>query len=544
MKLANNRGPSANGFYLHHHALHGVQVEENPLAENIAHPASILFASSRTEPTIDVVEDAPAAFVDLNLDQLVADVTAGRDEYELRPYFFTPLTSPAAVQFRHAVIQDIAQPPVRESIRAFADGMRAMRALLTEADSLRYRQQKQRVILEAVIQYLRAVGRLASGMMDAELTSPGMLQFRDHLDRYVASKAFSTLAEDADQTTDGLDRIQYEFLIDGGRISVFPLTEEADYSADVAATFWKFRQGEVASKLEGRTDPVAMNHVEAGILGLVGEVFPDQFAALAVFVQQHQVFQSAAIARFDREVQFYLAYLEYLERIPEVSTCLPTVTTEPTSSARDAVDLVLAAKLAGGTHHVVGNDFSLSGDERVLVVTGANQGGKTTFARAFGQLHYLAALGLPVAASSATLHLFDRIFTHFERQENLQDLTGKLEDDLLRVHAILEQATAGSVVILNEIFTSTTVNDALFLGSRILDRIIETGALGVCVTFVDELTTLGPGTVSMVAEVDPAEVTTRTFHIRRRPADGLAHATAIAARYGLTEERLRERIHP
>lgn len=524
-------------------ALHGVQVEENPLAENTAPSASILFVSSPNEPAIELVEVESDAFGDLNLDQLVADVTAGRDQYELRPYFFTPLTSAAAVQFRHAVIQDLAQPRVRKSIHGFAEGMRAMRTLLAEADSLRYRQQKQRVALEAVTCYLRAVGGLASGFMDADLASSGMLRFRDQLDQYVASEAFSTLAEDADQTTDRLEQIRYEFLIEGGRISVFPLTEEADYSADVAATFSKFRQSEVASKLQSRQDPVAMNHVEAGILGLVGEVFPDQFDALARFVQKHAVFQSAMIARFDREVQFYLAYLEYLERIPDLATCLPTVTREPTSSVRDAVDLVLAAKLAGGAHPVVGNDFSLTGEERVLVVTGANQGGKTTFARAFGQLHYLAALGLPVAASSATLHLFDRVFTHFERQENLQNLTGKLEDDLLRVHAILQQASGESIVILNEIFTSTTVSDALFLGTQILDRIITLGALGVYVTFVDELSALGPGTVSMVAEVDPAEVTTRTFRIRRRPADGLAHATAMAARYGLTATRLRERIH-
>ncbi|MFR0656917.1 hypothetical protein SB719_20440, partial [Pantoea sp. SIMBA_079] len=69
------------------------------MAENTAPSASILFASSPNEPAIELVEVEPDAFGDLNLDRLVADLTAGRDQYELRPYFFTPLTSAAAVQF-------------------------------------------------------------------------------------------------------------------------------------------------------------------------------------------------------------------------------------------------------------------------------------------------------------------------------------------------------------------------------------------------------------------------------------------------------------
>jgi len=515
------------------------------LAQTTPQPVSILFGPSESDTIAQLVEVPPAEFADLNLDQLVADATAGRDEYDLKPYFYTPLTTPAGVEFRHAVLRDLQAGNVTETVRTFADAMRGMRALLAEADGLRYPLQKQRVLLDAVIRYVRAVGGLSAALMSAELVSAGMLSFRDRLDAYVASESFSVLAADADQVADALDELEYEFLIDGGRISVLPLTGETDYSAAVAGTFAKFQQATAASKADNHADPVAMNHVEAGILNLVAAVFPGQFAALDRFAHDHEVFQSATVARFDREVQFYLAYTEYLARATgdTVASCLPTVTADRTSAACAAVDVVLAAKLAGSSQPVVANDFSLTGDERLLVVTGANQGGKTTFARAFGQLHYLGALGLPVAASSATLHLFDRMFTHFERQEDLRNLSGKLEDDLVRIHAILQQATGDSIIIMNEIFTSTTVSDAIFLGTQILDRIIALGALGVCVTFVDELSTLGPETVSMVADVDPADVTTRTFHLSRRPADGLAHATAIAARYGLTAERLQERVH-
>lgn len=504
---------------------------------------SILFTPT-VAPDVQLQTTAPDVFGDLNLDQLVDAVVAGRDDYDLTPFFFTPLTSVEEVEFRHAVIGDLRSGQVADVVRAFAHGMKAMRDQLTLASKLRYLHQRERVFLDAVSGYIATVGALASGLMSEELRSEGLLAFRDHLDRYVASEGFSTLADDTDRVGDGLNRIDYEYLIDGNRISVFPHTEEIDCSAAVAKTFDKFKQGTVKSRLETYPDSVDMNHVEAGILALVAEIFPDQFAALDNFFNTHEVFQSATLVRFDREAQFYLAFEEFLGRVTNESTpcCLPQVTRERTSVATGAFDLALAHKFVGGTHRVVTNSFSLTGEERILVVTGANQGGKTTFARTFGQVHFLAALGLPVAAESATIHLFDRLFTHFERQEDLQNLSGKLEDDLIRMHAILDAATGDSVVIMNEIFTSTTLQDALFLGTEILGRLIQLDTISVCVTFVDELSTLGPTTVSMVAEVDPADVISRTFHIARRPADGLAHATAVADRYGLSSTRLKERI--
>ena len=118
----------------------------------------------------------------------------------------------------------------------------------------------------------------------------------------------------------------------------------------------------------------------------------------------------------------------------------------------------------------------------------------------------------------------------------------ELESDLIRTRTILDRITSRSLVIMNESYSSTSLEDARFLGREILGRIIDAGALCVYVTFIDELSRLCPATASMVGTVDAADPSIRTFRVVRMVADGKASAQAIAEKHGLTYDQLLGRI--
>jgi DNA mismatch repair protein MutS len=505
---------------------------------------SILFEKTEDRIKTEAIE-APVFFLDLNLDQVIEAIVAGRQEYNLKPFFYTSLGDIKAINYRQEIMRDLENKVLFDIITSFADKMRAMRTHLTLADKLYYKYQKERMFLDAISIYCDAVNCLVHDLSLIELKSRGFLAFREYLANYAESIHFTSLLTETKKLLDDLGSVKYSLLIKGDIVQVRKYEPGIDYSVEVEETFEKFKQGAVKDYQAEFSDEISMNHVEARVLDFVTKLYPDIFSNLDDYCAKNANYLDETIGVFDREIQFYVAYLEYIAKLRQAGLkfCYPQISRESKEVyVYEGFDLALAHKLINENSSIVCNDFYLKDKERIFVVSGPNQGGKTTFARTFGQLHYLASLGCPVPGKEARLFIFDRIFTHFEKEEKINNLRGKLQDDLVRIYNILDQATPNSIIIMNEIFTSTTLKDAVFLGKKIMEKIIELDLLCVFVTFIVELASLSEKTVSMVSTVVPENPALRTYKIVRSPADGLAYALSIAEKYRLTYDYLKERL--
>ena len=163
----------------------------------------VLFEQPERAAGVDGLEQ-PDFFVDLNLDQVLRSMTAGREQYELKPFFYSPLHEAAAVRYRHEVLRDLEKPEVHEGIIGFAETFGRMREHLAQVQKLHYPLQKQAWFLDAVEIYCGAVRSLAEDLAERDVTSRGLRGLRHYLADYAAAERFASLAAETQALKDAL----------------------------------------------------------------------------------------------------------------------------------------------------------------------------------------------------------------------------------------------------------------------------------------------------------------------------------------------------
>lgn len=174
------------------------------------------------------------------------------------------------------------------------------------------------------------------------------------------------------------------------------------------------------------------------------------------------------------ELAFYVGALNLYDWIKETPYPLsfpnPTDTSEKDLCCIGLYDLGLA--LIKTEEPIVSNTLNATMKD-LLIVTGANQGGKTTFLRSLGQAQLMMHCGLFVPGSSFSSSVCDGIFSHFTKDEDATMTSGKLDEELKRMSAIIDKIRPHSLVLFNESFASTNEREGSDIARQIVKALIS-----------------------------------------------------------------------
>ena len=271
------------------------------------------------------------------------------------------------------------------------------------------------------------------------------------------------------------------------------------------------------------------------LLGAMKVHSPNIFQELELFYEENKLLDFDKLINLREEILFFTGYIKFVKKLEDAGFVFSfsEITTD-NICAHSIYDLSLAVRL-GCADLIVTNDMEIQKGD-IFVVTGSNQGGKTTFLRAFGQCAFLASQGLPVPAENFNAPFFGLIATHFNRTEKVGK--SRLEDEIDRIKVILSSACDNCLVLVNECFVGARHGDAVVLSERLFEKLFAIGATCGFVTHLFELPMRDARLVSFVADISQDGMERRTYHISKRSPGGFAHARSIAIACGATYEQL------
>ncbi len=190
------------------------------------------------------------------------------------------------------------------------------------------------------------------------------------------------------------------------------------------------------------------------------------------------------------ELAFYIGCLNLHARLDEIGHGVafptPVAADERRHSFVGLYDVCLALTM---NRKVVSNAV-LADNKDLVTITGANQGGKSTFLRSIGLAQLMMQCGMYVPADSFCANLCTGLFTHFKRKEDASMKSGKLDEELGRMSVIVDGLTPNAMVLFNESFAATNEREGSEIARQIVSALVERR---VKVFFVTHLYALARG---------------------------------------------------
>ncbi len=302
---------------------------------------------------------------------------------------------------------------------------------------------------------------------------------------------------------------------------------------------------------KGQSDNQQMALVNA-FNGAVNDVFRSSIRSWKKVIQHYVLENTDFLIRLMPEIEFVTKATELLLKLKDKGCplCHPQIRpiSEKKFEAHGLCNPIVSVKLDGP---VVPNDFIFDENGMIYVLTGPNRGGKSVITCAVGIAFVMAQLGLPVCADECVISPCDEIFTHFPTGSEDTIDKGRLGEECSRLEAIFGEISEDSLVLLDESLSSTGSYEGSYIASEVLQGFSMVKCRGIFSTHLHDLAAsvdsindscVPHGGVKIDNLVAAIEKGSRSFKILRARPDGKSYARDIADKYGLSLDKIMEKI--
>ncbi|WP_273320952.1 MutS-related protein [Vallitalea guaymasensis] len=399
-------------------------------------------------------------------------------------------------------------------------------------------------------------------------SSGGLNRLKENIDEIINKDRFKQMKKD-------LKEIRYIFTkIKGVELSINMSPVMRPYEAQVTkVSEYKYRYPKAFRKVSTAIEvnekflgtylknyaPVfSISKINWDLLDEIEYGLKDHKAILKSFMEKYTKINTEPFISLLREITFYKSSFDLLKlmKTNELPICKPQLipSDERKMNVTDCYNISLAYEMLSNKEEddlpeIICNDFEMGQEGKVIILTGANRGGKTTFTQAIGQIQIFAQLGLLIPARKAELSLVDGVYTHFPLLEKETINLGKFGKECEDFSRLFRQATNRSLLLLNESFSGTSHLESLKIAEEVIRAVkfkkirmiynTHLHELGLMAHRINEELENDTLIKSYVAGFSNGK---NTYKIYEGQPLGMSHAREIAEKYKVTYTQLVERL--
>lgn len=531
---------------------------------------------------------------DLEVEKIIAASCDQEEQREaMRQTLLTLCQDAVVIRYRQEIIADLLRNPglaaAFKQLLSLINGLRFFTYRPDNAKTSLYEVTHRAGELEILVECIKVLDQ-AFEMVSGEPISSGLLALKELVERYSQDPSFRELTRELPELMAEL-RTCASITI-GVNLDEHLRPEEATL---ISVNKERFTASSLLKRLVGKNDSgwhgIATLHglpyIQEGqdLIGVPMSARPAKRAEptmvplfrdlsnilekitqpIARALKKYVNLNSAILLDLYPDLTFYSGAVTLIRTLQAcgLPMCRPEIATqdERICQIEGCFNANLALRLGGAqaspevSEAIVLNDVGVGPQGRIIILTGPNRGGKTTYMQAIGLAQILAQAGLFVPGKRARLSPVDNIFTHYPLEEQLQLGLGRFGEESQRIRRIISQATPDSLILLNESLFSTNPGESLYLAQDIVRILRLMGVRAVFTTHLHELAAsvdqLNADTdgdsriVSMVASpaeagdaAVPVDDGRYSYRIVFGPPLGRSYADRIARQHGISYQQL------